>query len=90
MLLHDLVAERDSTCITVVGDYNANDKNLNMLFAMLLKGSCDQFKYIWTSYNKLPKDTYTYVSDAWDSHSWLDHAISTEDGDNMITNMKVL
>ena len=87
--LYNLVAECDSTCITVVGDYNANvQKYAN--FAMLLKGFCDQFKYIWTSYNKLPKDTYTYVSDAWGSHSWLDHSISTEDGNNMITNMKVL
>ena len=54
--LHNLVAECDSTCITIVGDYNANiQKDAN--FAMLLKGFCDQFKYIWTSYNKLPKDT---------------------------------
>ena len=87
--LHNLVAECDSTCITIVGDYNANiQKDAN--FAMLLKGFCDQFKYIWTSYNKLPKDTYTYVSDAWGSHSSLDHSISTEDGNNIITNMRVL
>ena len=27
---------------------------------------------------------------AWGSHSWLDHIISTEDGNNVITNMYVL
>ena len=34
--------------------------------------------------------TYTYVSNVWGSHSWLDHLISTEDGNNVITNMCVL
>ena len=34
--------------------------------------------YKWTSCLKLPEGTYTYVNDAWGSHSWLDHLISTE------------
>ena len=33
---------------------------------------------------------YIYVSDDWGSHSWLDHSISTEDGNNIITNMRLL
>ena len=35
----------------------------------------------------LPNDTYTYVSDVWDSCSWLDHCISTEDGNGVIINV---
>ena len=63
-------------------------KNAN--FAVLLKELCSQFKYKWTSCLRLPEETYTYVSDAWGSHSWLDHLISTEDGNCVITNMSVL
>ena len=86
--LQNILAECDSTCVAVVGDYNANVlKNAN--FAVLLKEYCCQFKYKWSSCLKLPEGTHTYVSDAWGSHSWLDHIISTEDGNNVITNMYV-
>ena len=37
-----------------------------------------------------PSDTYTYVTDAWGSKSWLDHCISTEDGNDIITNAHVV
>ena len=87
--LHNLIDECDSTCVTVVGDFNANvTKNAN--FAVLLNEFCNQFKYTWSSRCKLPIDTYTYVSDAWGSHSWLDHCISTEDGNRVVTNIHVL
>ena len=68
MKLHNLLAECDSTCVTVVGDYNTNVlKKTN--FAVLLKEFCNQFRYKWTSCLKLPEGMYTYVSDAWGSHS---------------------
>ena len=87
--LRNILAKCDSTCVAVVGDYNANVlKNAN--FAVLLKEYCSQFKYKWSSCLKLPEGTHTYVSDAWGSYSWLDHIISTEDGNNVITNMYVL
>ena len=35
-------------------------------------------------------DTYIYVSDAWGSQSWLDHCISTEGGNDIITNAHVV
>ena len=43
---------------------------------------------MWTSCQRLPSDTY--VSDAWGSQSWLDHCISTEDGNDIITNAHVV
>ena len=62
--LRNLLAECDSTCVTVVGDYKANVlKNYN--FAVLLKEYCNQFRYKWTSCLKLPEETHTYISDAW-------------------------
>ena len=35
----------------------------------------------------MPANTFTYLSERWDSTSWLDHCVSTSDGDDMIKNM---
>ena len=59
-------------------------------FAVLMKEFCEQFNYVWTSCKVLPNDTYTYVSDVWGSCSWLDHCISTEDGNGVIINAYVI
>ena len=64
--LHNIVSECDSSCISIVADFNANVKT-NANFAVLMKEFCEQFNYVWTSCNMLPNGTYTYVSDAWGS-----------------------
>ena len=87
--LHNLIAEWDSSCITIIGDFNANVKT-RANFAVLLEEFCEQFSYVWTSCQRLHSDTYTNVSDAWGSQSWLDHCISTEDGNDIITNAHVV
>ena len=68
--LHNLVDEYVSSCVTEVGDYNANVlKNAN--FAVLLKEFCSQFKYKWTSCLRLPEETYTYVMRGAVIHGWI-------------------
>ena len=55
-----------------------------------MKELCEQFNYVWTSCKMLHDDTYTYVSDVWGSCSWLDHCISTEDGNGVIINAYII
>ena len=62
--LHNIVSECDSSCISIVGNFNANVKT-NANFAVLVKEACEQLNYVWTSCKMLPNDTYNYVSDAW-------------------------
>ena len=69
--LHNIVCECDSSCISIVGDFNAN-VNTNANCAVLMKELCEQLNYVWTSCKMLHDDTYTYVSDVWGSCSWLD------------------
>ena len=38
----------------------------------------------------LPGDSYTFISECWNTMSWLDHCISTNDGHNAILNMDIL
>ena len=37
----------------------------------------------------IPDNSFTYVSEAWGSTSWLDHCFATKDGDNIITSTSV-
>ena len=46
--LHNIIAECDSSCITIIGDFNANVKT-RANFAVLLEEFCEQFSYVWTS-----------------------------------------
>ena len=38
----------------------------------------------------LPANTFTYLSERWDSTSWLDHCVSTSDGRDVIQIINVL
>ena len=73
-----------------MGEFNANVLRENALFASHLKNYCTYFNYVFSGLNLLPPDTYTYTSDAWGSHSWLDFIIATEDGHKLIKEVSVL
>ena len=88
--LHTIVDSLDSSCITIVGDFNSNVSNENSIFSHHLDTFCTMYEYTWSSKNHLPPDTFTYISDAWGSTSWLDHCITSSDCDNIIKNMYVL
>ena len=88
--LYVTIEEADTTCIIVVGDYNANILKTNSMFAKHLTQYCSMYDYNLSSVLCLPPNTYTYISDAWNTCSWLDHCIATEDGHKLIKNMKVL
>ena len=88
--LNVLQEELDSTCVSIIGDFNSNVLKPGSHHAKYLSEYCELFNYKWSSKILLPDDTFTYISEAWGSHSWLDHCISSEDGHNMIENMYVL
>lgn len=65
----------------------ADDKSL---FAVHLKQFCDEKSLILSSQVLLPKESYTYVSDAWHSTSWFDHCICTADAHSLIAEMQIM
>ena len=81
----------NSTCITVVGDFNANLAKQTM-FGEILQSYC--------TYNSLiivDKESDTYVSSALDTISWLDHVVCcmlyvvcTYDAKDCITDVGVM
>ena len=56
---------------------------------MTLNQFCDENNWL-SSELLLPANTFTYLSERWDSTSWLDHCVSTSDGHDVIQNINVL
>ena len=78
--IHSFINELDSTCYAIFGDWNADPCDLdNSLFASHLIDFCDDNNCILADKALLPSDSYTYVSSAWGSKSWLDHLLVSQD-----------
>ena len=58
-------------------------------FGTIFQDFCNDFYLAVADKDFLPLDTYTHVSAAYGTTSWLDHIICTSDAKECITNMKV-
>ncbi len=88
--LSALLLELDTTCFAAFGDWNANLRDVgNSLFSRHLINFCDEHNLILSSKIMLPPDSYTCVSEAWGTESWLDHAVTSSDFHDAITNMDI-
>ncbi|KAJ2938061.1 hypothetical protein O0L34_g19384 [Tuta absoluta] len=70
----------------VIGDPNADPTTS---FGEELASFCSEYYYECLDITLLPANTYTFVSDAHGTVSWLDHCITTEFLKKCITDMKV-
>ena len=86
--LISIVNDLNSPNIFLVGDFNA-DINAKTLFGKHLRDFCDDNNMICSTVDKLPRDSYSYVSYAWHTCSWLDHCISTHSADNLTSNFEI-
>ncbi len=86
-----LYPEQDNAtnCVYVVGDMNADVADRNSLFMNHLTHFCEDNNFVLSSKVLLPIDSYTYISEAWHTTSWLDHCISTADGHEAIESMNI-
>ena len=85
-----IVEDLECSCVNIVGDFNSNILSKLSNNALNLQEFCEYMNYRWSSKHFLPSDSFTYVSEAWGTPSWLDHCISSADGFNGIDNMTVL
>ena len=63
----------------MVGDLNADISDNKSLFGKCLLNFCNDNNLILASKSLLPEKSYTYISEAWHTVSWLDHCICTAD-----------
>ncbi len=82
---------QDSTCsnIYVTGDMNADLLDSKSLFSKHMIQFSDDNNLILSSKECLPTNSYTYISEAWHTTSWLDHCISTADGHASLGSMEI-
>ena len=87
--LQTILEELDSTCVFIVGDFNADINNPRANFGSFLKEFCSEAGLRISSQLILPGDTFTFLSDVWNTTSWLDHCLCTSDAHDAIINMCV-
>ena len=87
--ISNIIDEIDCTSVLVIGDWNADASKTSSWFHRYVAKFCQENGYIWSSGIHLPDNTFTYVSEAWGSTSWLDHCVATKDGNNIITSISV-
>ena len=63
---------------------------MSSVFGDLLLKFCDDHDLILADKCSLPADSYTYLSPAWGTTSWLDHIMCTHDALSSITNISVV
>ncbi|XP_058650707.1 uncharacterized protein LOC131551670 [Onychostoma macrolepis] len=76
--------------VYVIGDMNADISDSKSLFSVHIVQFCQDNNLILSSEVCLSVDSYTYVSEAWNTTSWLDHCISTADAHASLRDMSIL
>ena len=75
-----------------MGDYNADISDDTSLFANHLYDACKEHGLSLSSKTFLPPNSFTYISKAWHTTSWLNHCVCSQDAHirNAIRNMEIL
>jgi len=85
--LRQLCEELQCPNICSVGDFNAGTTNT---FGGLLEDFCMENDFIISDYALIPQDTFTYISDAHNTTSWIDYIVSSFSEHQAMLNMDVL
>ena len=88
--LNLIINDLDTTSVTIIGDWNADLVKPTHPHGPLLRHfSCDTGLLI-SSEQMLPNNSFTFISEMrLGVTSWLDHCVSTQDGQNVINNMYI-
>ena len=83
-----VVEELDTTCVYVIGDYNADISDDHSMFGKHLFTFCQDHGFVLSSQKLLPPNSFTFISN-WETVSWLDHCISSSDAHDAIQNIEI-
>ena len=88
--ISSFITESECTCIFAMGDLNADVSDNQSLFGQHLQHFCQNSKLVLSSKVLMPENSYTYISEAWHTTSWLDHCICTADAHDCLSEIKIL
>ena len=89
-VLHSILDELDSTCLSILGDRHGDISDPNCQFARHLKLFCLDTGLVLSDEMLLPSNTFTHMSERWYTTSWHGHCLSSGDGHTVIKDMAVL
>lgn len=84
--LHSIITDNENSEALIMGDFNASPSSI---FGTELAAFCTNNHYTCIDQQTLPLDSYTYVSDAHNTTSWLDHCVASESMKNKITELQI-
>ena len=85
--LDSIISESDADAVVLAGDWNAAPGSL---FYNELEHFCTEHNLVVSDVIQLPPSTYTDLSDAHNSTSWLDHILVSENISEVISNIDVI
>ena len=86
-MVNALIHEHPGGYCCMIGDMNAD---FNRRFGAELSDFCRENNLVISDRCRLPRNSFSFVSGAHGSTSWLDHVVATEVCDNHITNISIL
>ena len=89
-VLHSILDELDTTCVSILGDWNGDTSDPNSQFARHFKLFCLDTWLVLSDEILFPSNTFTQMSERWHTTAWLDHCLSSGDGHTVIEDMAVL
>jgi len=90
--IDSLISDYNSPYIIALGDYNAHvsqSGHHGHKFGEHFLHFCQEENITLSDVALLPDDTYTYLSDAHSSMSWIDHLVSTASAHSLIKDINI-
>ena len=89
-LVDAIIKESDISSVFVIGDWNAGVHS-NCVFGSELSTFCTEHSYIISDVDRLGccSDSFTFLSEAHGTTSWIDHRVSAEQAHSSITDVNI-
>ena len=88
--LDSIVMTSETVYNIILGDFNSDIKASDHLFGNVLVSFCDDNNMLISDKLRLhSNNTYTYVSHAHGTTSWLDHVVSSANADDLISDINI-
>ena len=84
-----IIESADTPYVYILGDFNADIQSQSIFGSELIE-FCDMNNMSFIDKSMLSPDTFTFISQAHGTTSWLDHCITTTAGESLIANVSVL
>ena len=86
--IQQIIEEAHTSNIMICGDFNC-DPRIKDEYGKHLADFCEDTSLSMADLTLLNDNTFTYISDAWGTTSWIDHCVCSAEMMNIISNIEV-